>query len=183
MGDPAVKERVHVLRSEAVADRLQTSWIGAGGESVLKLRVADPLAQRCSFGPLVPVEPHLPRPRAVRAQLDERRAEVRIKDVEVVGAHAAILLEELEVRPSTRLLLAVSAREHPLKLLAGDDRHNPEASLPLGALQVRAHVVELAVIPTRAVRLLELKDRNPVLLSEPIDLATEAVADRRQQRR
>jgi len=81
------------------------------------------------------------------------------------------------------LLLTVAAREHPLVLLTGDDRDHPVASLPLGALQMRAHVIELAVIPARPVGLPQLKDRDPVLLGEPADLAAETITDRLKQRR
>jgi hypothetical protein len=44
-------------------------------------------------------------------------------------------------------------------------------------------VVELAVIPTRAVGLVEPQDRDPVVGGEALDVAPKAVADRPQQRR
>ena len=48
---------------------------------------------------------------------------------------------------------------------------------------MRAHVVELAVIPARAIGPLQLNDRDLVLGRVPLDLAAEAVADRLKQRR
>jgi hypothetical protein len=91
------------------------------------------------------VDPHPRRIREVGADLDEPGPEVGIQDVEVVHADAALLAEELKPQ---RLALAVGAgAEDPRKLLAGDDRHDPEAPLALGGVQVRADVVELAVIP------------------------------------
>ena len=106
-----------------------------------------------ALGPLVAVEPDLGRIRKVGADLDEARPEVRVEDVEVVDADAALLAEEL--KPHGVAGGAVAGAEDPLELLAGHDRHDPEASLTLGRLQVGADVVELAVIPTRPVRLLE----------------------------
>ena len=130
----------------------------------------------------MPVEPDLRRVREVAADLDEARAEVRIADVEVVDADTALLLEELKAhRP--RLGRAVAGADDPLKLLAGHDRHDPEAALTLGTLQERADMVELAVIPTRPVGLLERQDRDPVGVGERPDVTTEAVADVAQQRR
>jgi len=47
---------------------------------------------------------------------------------------------------------AVAGAEDPLELLAGHDRHDPEAVLALGLLKVGADMVELAVVPARPVR-------------------------------
>ena len=102
----------------------------------------------------MPVEPHLRRIREVGADLDEPRAELRVEHVEVVDAHPPLGLVELEPDARPRLLLKlVAAAEHPLELLRRDDRDDPEAALPLGPLQVRPHVVELAVVPPRPIRL------------------------------
>ena len=131
----------------------------------------------------MPVEPDLPRPWAVGAELDEPDPELGIEDVEVVDADPAVLLEELEVRPRAWLLATVATGEHPLELLALNDRHDPEAALPLGRLQVRAHVIELAITPVAAIALGELEDRDLALCGEPLDGGAEAVPDRRQQRR
>jgi hypothetical protein len=129
----------------------------------------------------VPVEPDLGRIREVGADLDEARPEVGVADVEVVDADAALLAEELKAH-RLRLGGAVAGADDPLELLAGDDRHDPEAPLALCGLQIGPHVVELAVIPTRAIRLFQVQDRDPLVVGEALDVAAEAVADRPQQR-
>ena len=72
--------------------------------------------------------------------------EVRVQDVEVVDADAALLAEELKPQRLARARGLRALKTHWI-LLAGDDRHDPEAPLALGAVQVGADVVELAVIP------------------------------------
>jgi len=44
-------------------------------------------------------------------------------------------------------------------------------------------MIELAIVPPRAIRLLQGEDRDPVLCRECLDLATEAVPDPPEQRR
>jgi hypothetical protein len=113
------------------------------------------------------VDPHPRGKREVRADLDERRPEVRVQDVEVVDADAALLAEELKPQ---RLAPAVGAStKDPRILLAGDDRHDPEPPLGLGALKIRPNVIELAVIPARGIRPLELEDRNRVPTGKALD--------------
>ena len=51
--DPAVEERLHVGRSEPVADRLQGVRIVAGGEPVGQSGVADPGPVGLAFGPFM----------------------------------------------------------------------------------------------------------------------------------
>jgi hypothetical protein len=130
----------------------------------------------------VPVEPHLRRPRRIRADLDEPRTELRVQDVEVIGADTTLLAEEVKAR-DPRLAGAVAGREHPLELLAGNDRDHPKAAVSLSPLQMRADVIELAVIPPRPIRLLQRQDRDPVLLSELLDVPAETVPDPPEQRR
>jgi hypothetical protein len=47
---------------------------------------------------------------------------------------------------------AVAGVLDPLELFGHDQRHDPPAAFTLGALQVRAHVIELTVIPTASMR-------------------------------
>jgi hypothetical protein len=65
------------------------------------------------FGPLVAVGPHFGRVGEVGADLDEAGAEVGVGDVEVVGADASLLLEELEA-DGAGLVGAVLGAEDPL---------------------------------------------------------------------
>jgi hypothetical protein len=129
----------------------------------------------------VPVEPDARRIREVGADLDEPGPEVRIQDIEVVDPDAPPLAEELKAHDA-RCLGAVARAEDPLELLAGHDRHDPEPALTLRRLQVRADVVELAVIPARPVGRLQPQDRDLVSVGEPPDVAPKAVADRAQHR-
>jgi hypothetical protein len=110
------------------------------------------------------------------------RSELRVEDEEVVDPDATLLAEELEADDLSRRR-PVAGREHPLKLLAGNDRDHPVAASALRGLQVRAHVIELAIIPPRAIGLLELKDQDPALNRERLDLAAKPVSDQRKQRR
>src|SRR5439155_1592690 len=115
-------------------------------------------------------------------RFEERRPELGVQDVEVVDPDAPLLAKEVKA-DGLRVHGPVAARQDPLELLAGDNRDNAEAALAFGALQVRADVIELAVVPARPIGLFELKDRNSAVGRERPDLATEPVADRAQQRR
>jgi hypothetical protein len=48
---------------------------------------------------------------------------------------------------------------------------------------MRAHVIELAIVPARPVGLLQLEDRDLVFGREPLELSAEAIAARLKQRR
>lgn len=161
-----------MLGPEAVADPLERLGLVARGEAVGQRREAEVLERGLAFGPLVAVDPDLGRIGEVGADLDEPGSEVGVEHVEVVDADAALLLEEREPAAPR-----VPAAEHPLELLGGDDGHHAEAAVVLRRVQVRADVVELAVIPTGPVGLLQPQDRDVVVLREASDVATEAVAD------
>jgi len=75
----------------------------------------------------------------------------------------------------------VLGAEDPLKLLGGDDGDDAGASLGLCPGEIGPDVVELAVVPSRAIGLLELKDRHSVLDGEGLHLTTKAVADLLEQ--
>jgi len=83
--------------------------------------------------PLAAVEPHLPRPRSVGADLDEPRPEIWVQDVEVVDPDPPFLPEVLKAR-GLGVSRSVTGGEHPLELLTGDDRDHAEAALTHGLL-------------------------------------------------
>lgn len=174
-GDPAVEEAVHHPGPEAVADGLEPLRLVAGSKAVGECPKADPGLGGPAFGPLVAVDPDLGRIGEVRADLDEARPEIGIEHVEVVDAHAALLLVEAELHVA--VIRRPAPAEDPLELLAGDDRHHPEAPIVLRRLQQRAHMVELAVTPAGAVRLLQPQHGDVVLVGEATDVSMEPVAD------
>ena len=95
----------------------------AGGESVGQLGEGDPGPGRLPLGPLVAVDPDLGRVREVRADLDERRAEIGIPQVEVVAGHPPVSLGEGELRRRRAGLPPVGG-PHPLELLRHPDRRD-----------------------------------------------------------
>ena len=130
----------------------------------------------------MPVQPHLRRVREVAADLDEAGAELAVVDVEVVDAHPPLRLLEGEVGDAGPVG-AVAALEHPLELLRGDDRDHTETPIPLCPLQIRPHMVELAIVPAAAIRLLQMQDRDLMLRRKRPHLTAEAIADPREQDR
>jgi hypothetical protein len=64
-----------------------------------------------------------------------------------------------------------------LELLSGHDGGDPEVPLGLRLLQIGPHMVELPIVPPRAVGLLQMEDGNPVFGRECLHLAPEAIAD------
>ncbi len=170
--DPAVEEPLDLGGTELVADDLEPGGVLAGGEAVSELGVGQPFVLGAALGPLVPVRPDLEGIGEVRGDLDEAGPEVGIDDVEVKNRHAAVGLREAEVGHPL-LVRAVVAHEHPLDLLGRDDRHHPGA---LGLLEIGPHVIELAVVPTTAVGLLQLQDGDPEGVGEVLDRLAEAVS-------
>ncbi len=130
-----------------------------------------------TFSPLVTVEPHLDRPRAVGADLDERRAEIGVPQVEVVDRDPAVLLVEGELRQLARIGVTLTGDEHPLRLLRDSDRSHLRPPGPRGGIQVGAHHLDVAVGG------LEPHDRDVVGVGEGLYRAAESVADLLQTRR
>ena len=83
-----------------------------------------------AFGPFVAVDPDLDRPRAVGADLDERRTEIGVPEVEVVDRDPAVLLVEGELRRLGRVGVALAGDEHPLRFLSDPDRRHLRTPLP-----------------------------------------------------
>jgi len=125
----------------------------------------------------VPVQPHLHRPRAVRADLDERRAEVGVPEVEVVHGDAAVGLVEGELRSLGRVGITLAGDEHPLDLLSHPDRSDLRPAGRRGRIQVRAHHVDVAVSGG------QLDHRHVVGQREGLHRPAEPVPDLLQTRR
>ena len=169
------------MGTEAVTQGLQPPRIRAAREPVGQRGERKTVAQRLAFDPFVAIEPNLPGPRGVGAELDEPGTEVRVEDVEVVDPDAALLLEEVQAHRLTERR-AVAGADHPLELLASDDRDDAKAALALGPFQVGADVIELAIIPARPIRLFQPQHGNLVGGRERADLAAEPIADPLKQR-
>jgi hypothetical protein len=101
--DPTVKERLHVAGAEAVAQCMQAVGLGGARKPVGERGEREPVPGGLALGPFVPIEPHLPGPRGIRAELDEPGTELRIKDVEVVDPDPPLLLKELKAHDARRL--------------------------------------------------------------------------------
>jgi hypothetical protein len=82
---PPLGEHLDGARLEPVADLLQPGGVVAGREAVGQLSEADAGLECLPLGPLVAVDPDLGRVGEVGADLDERRAEVLVPQVEVVA--------------------------------------------------------------------------------------------------
>ena len=163
-------------RLQPVADLLQRGRVLAGREAVGQLGERDPGPGRLPLGPLVPVDPDLGRVGEIGADLDERRAEISVPQVEVVAGHPPVSLGEGELR-RRGLGVAPVGGPHPLELLRHPDRRHPRAAARRRLLQVRAHHVGLAVV------LAEPDPRDVAGLGEGSHRAAEPLADLLQQRR
>ena len=174
--EPAFGERLDGGRTKPVADRLQACGIVGGGEPVGQLGEPDPGVGGLAFGPLVPVDPNLGRVREVGADLDERRPEVVIPEVEVVAGDAAVGLVKGEPRDAVGSL-ALGAGEHVRVLLRDPDRGHPgPAGLGLRD-EVGPHLLDLAV------GLGEPHHRDVLLVGEAIHRPTERRPDLVEDRR
>ena len=125
----------------------------------------------------MPVQPDLDRVREVRADLDERRPERLVDDVEVVGDHPPVGLGEAEVRRAGAVAVLGAGGEHPLELLRHPDRGHPAPALRGQPVQVRAHHLQFPLA------LGEPDHRHVVLRGEPSHRQPEPVPDLLQQRR
>jgi hypothetical protein len=106
--------------AKPVADSLQHGGIVGGGESVGQLGEPDPSPPGLLLGPFVTVEPDLGRIRKIRADLDERRTEVDVPQVEVVDIQPPVGLHE-RPRGVARRGGAFVGGPCPLKLLSHAD--------------------------------------------------------------
>ena len=99
---PPPGEHLDGARAQPVTDLLQGHRVGAGREPAGQLGERDPGLKGLPPGPLVPVDPDLGRIGEIGADLDERRAEVLIPQVEVVTGHPPVGLGEPHPRDAVR---------------------------------------------------------------------------------
>ena len=98
--------------------------VAGRGEPVGQLGEADPGLERLPLGPFVPVDPDLDRVGEVCADLDERRPEILIPQVEVVGRDPAVFLGEGELGRLARVGVPLPGGPHDLRLLGHPDRRD-----------------------------------------------------------
>src|SRR5262249_27781 len=159
------------------ADGLEAVGASAGGEPVGQLGEGDTGPAGLAFGPFVAVEPDLGRIREVGADLDESGTELAVEDVEVVDADPALFLRPTEVGGTGSRANVFGGAVHPLELLSGHDGHDAATVGPLGSLQVGPDMIEFAVIPATAVRLLQRQDRDALSGGERFALPSEPIPD------
>ena len=94
-----------MVRAEVIADPLEPDRVGTRGEAIGELGVLETAVLGLALGPFVPIDPHLPRIREVRTDLDEAVTEISVAHVEVIGGDASIGLVEVEERCSALGLL------------------------------------------------------------------------------
>jgi hypothetical protein len=125
----------------------------------------------------VPVDPHFHRVGEITADLDEAQPKCRVEDVKIVNRHSAIGLVEAELR-SVRLGPSPVAHEDLLDLLGDDDGHYSGLG---GFVDVVADVINLAVIPPRPIRRVEVKHGDAVDLGEVPDGVAETITNLLEQ--
>jgi hypothetical protein len=162
---------------QPVADRLQRIGIGAGGEPVGQFGEPETCLGGLPFHPLVAVDPHLDRPRAVGADLDERRTEIGVPEVEVEHRDPAVLLVEGELRRLGWVGVALAGDEHALWFLSHGDRRDLRTPGARRRGQVTLHHIDVAVGG------LQTHYRDVVSIGEGRDRPAEPVTDLLQTRR
>jgi hypothetical protein len=103
--------------AELVTDGLQSGRVVAAGEAVGQRGPAGPGLAGLPFRPLMAVQPYLDRVGEVAADLDERRPEVVVPNVEVVAGDPTVGSVPAEMRRATIPGLTGSAGRDPLELL------------------------------------------------------------------
>jgi hypothetical protein len=127
----------------------------------------------------VAVHPHLQRIREITADLDEAQAKVWVEDVEVVHRHAAIGFVEAELW-SVCLRSSSVTHEHLLDLLSDDNGYDTRSGSCVGIV---AHMIDLAVIPARPIRRVQVKQRDAIELGEAADRVAETITNPLEQGR
>ena len=160
--NPIVEECLELGRTESITDGLQPAWVFAVRKAIGQLGKGEAFASGLTFGPIVPVDPHLQRVREIAANLDEAQPERWVEDIKVVHRHSAIGFVEAEL---WSVLLGASpiAHEHLLDLLGDDDGHHSGCG---GLVDVFAYVIDLAVIPARPIRRVEMQHWDAIDVGE-----------------
>ena len=127
---PPLGEHLDGAGLQPVADLLQRAGSSQEANPLDSSVKRDPGSGGLPLGPLVAVDPDLGRVGEVGADLDERRAEIGIPQVEVVAGHPPVSLGEGELRRRCAGLPPVCG-PHPLELLRHPDRrHRGPAGQP-----------------------------------------------------
>jgi hypothetical protein len=171
---PAIEERLHVSRSEAIADRLEPRGVGTREEAVVETVKGHVGAPQLLLHPLVAVEAQLDRIGQIRPKLDERRAPLRILDVEVVMIDGHPLPREVEGDATLRARSLVRL-ERPHLFLRHADHHHA-----LGDRSTRPIVRHDVVFALTA---LEGDERHVLGRCVGFDRPDEAVEHGQEQRR
>ena len=165
-----------VARAQPITDGLQRGGIRTAGKPIGQLGKPDPRLDGLAFGPLVAVEPHLDRVREVGADLNERRPEIGVPEIDIKTRHPPVGLEKRKPRNPV-VAHAFRRGEHVLELLGDPDRGHPGPAGTRLPSQIRAHHLDLAVVLT------EPHHRDLVIGSEPVHRRAERGADLLHDRR
>src|SRR5215218_3035603 len=172
---PFAQQRVDVFRAEAVADRLDSGHVLAGGEPVVQRLEPDAGLRGLAFGPLVAVDAQLGGVGEVGAELEEERAEVGVHAVEVEEVDERRRADQPGVATPGRLAVAALGAPHPGLLLGPADEQHP---LLVGEL--RQELLREVVL---ALALGERHQLQPARGDEAVDVGDERLGHRIHQRR
>jgi hypothetical protein len=88
---------------------------------------------------------------------------------EVEDADPTLLRHPREIGTAARTG-ALGSAVGPLELLGGHDGYHPRSARSLRPIEIGAHMIELAVIPTGAVGLVQRQDRDVMTGGERLDV-------------
>src|SRR6516162_2629916 len=168
---PAVEEALHIIRTESIADALETGRIGAPAKAVVETLEGEAATTCLLFGPFMPVQTHAYRVRQVGADFDERRPPLPILDVEIHLVDIHGLAREGEAHSLLgHVFLGFEAGGF---LLSDADEHHAFVGS-----EARAMLGSDAILLLTAA---EVDDRDGVLVSEALDVVGEALQQRSEQ--
>jgi hypothetical protein len=170
-GEPLAQQGVDLGGAEPVADGLEGSGVGDGGEGVVQWGEGESGLGGLALGPLVAVDAQLGVEREVAAELQEERAEVLVQAVEVeLVDHPGGALDPgvgTAVVPASLL----GAEQRALLLGPADEQHAFGAG-EVGQVGVRKVVLALA--------LGKVHPGDGVVAGESVHRLGERLGDRRQ---
>jgi len=168
---PAVEEALHIIWTESIADALEAGRIRAPAKPIVETFKGKAKTACLLFGPLVPVQAHAYRVREVGADFDERWPPLPILNVEVHLVDVDRLAREREAH--TLLGNVFLAFEAGRLLLSDADEHHAFVGSAARALLCSEAILLLTAA--------EVDDRDRVLVSEALEVITEAVQQRSEQ--